>query len=268
MLSSSFSVNKWHQIERLIYRVSVLSPCVKEFEFRKPESGKFLVEESSIQKFVLVKSRILGFGIRNTDLRIRNPTYDCNPESKVHWQRIPNTAPGSRNPWRGIQNPRLSWIPFKGRVQVACRISTHMFDDMEWLPFQYNFKTLVYISVSSKWRKYTVTLTTDRLSCSRWETVMLQRKVGYTHCWKREQPNKIDHIATLSTPCRALLYCASDLRGVKSVSSGLKTDSVLLGRNKARSSLLRNSVQGSLSDRSSLQVAEVCWIVNYFLSFF
>ena len=51
--------------------------------------------------------------------------------------------------------------------------------------------------------------------------------------------------ASFSTPCRALLYCASDLRGVQSVSSALKTDSVLLGRNKARSSLLRNAVQGS-----------------------
>ena len=52
------------------------------------------------------------------------------------------------------------------------------------------------------------------------------------------------------------------------MSSGLKTDSVLLGRNKARSSLLRNAVQGSLSDRSSLQVEEVFYIINHFLSFF
>ena len=65
--------------------------------------------------------------------------------------------------------------------------------------------------------------------------------------------------ASFSTPRRALLYCASQsLRGVQRVSSGLKTDSVLLGRNRARSSLLRNAVQRSLSDRSSLQVAEVC----------
>lgn len=52
-------------------------------------------------------------------------------------------------------------------IQVAYWISPHMFDEMEWLPVQYNFKTLVYISVPSKRRKCTVTLTTDRSSCSR-----------------------------------------------------------------------------------------------------
>ena len=36
-----------------------------------PESGKFL----------LVESGILGFGIRNSDQGIRNPTNDWNPES-------------------------------------------------------------------------------------------------------------------------------------------------------------------------------------------
>ena len=59
-----------------------------------PESGKFL----------LVETRILGFGIWN-------PTDDYNPGSKFHWQGIQNVVPGIRNPGRGIQNPRLSWIP-------------------------------------------------------------------------------------------------------------------------------------------------------------
>ena len=43
-------------------------------ESRFPESGKFL----------LVKSRILGFGIRNTAQRIRNPINDWNPESTFY----------------------------------------------------------------------------------------------------------------------------------------------------------------------------------------
>ena len=61
-------------------------------------------------KFLLVESGILGFGIRNTAQGIRNPTKDWNPiqgSPRKDW----NQVPGIRNPWRGIQNPRLSWIP-------------------------------------------------------------------------------------------------------------------------------------------------------------
>ena len=39
------------------------------------------------RNFLLVESGILGFGIRNPALRIRNPTKDWNPESnllKIH----------------------------------------------------------------------------------------------------------------------------------------------------------------------------------------
>ena len=46
----------------------------------------------------------------NTVQRIRNPTNDWNPESKFHCLRIWNLVPGIRNPRRGIQNARLSWI--------------------------------------------------------------------------------------------------------------------------------------------------------------
>ena len=173
-------------MEQLICRLSVLSPYVKELGFRRPESNLvariFSFSKPGIRK-------IFGWRIGNPEIcacRIRNPGLwnpeyrSGNPESKVHWQRIPNTAPGIGNPWRATQNLRLSWIPFKGWVQVAYWISTHMFDEMEWLPFHYHFKKLVYISVSSKRRKCTVALTTDRLSCYP-PPVMLLRKVGYTH---------------------------------------------------------------------------------------
>ena len=33
-----------------------------------------------------MESAILGYGIRNTALGIRNPTNDWNPEFKFHWQ--------------------------------------------------------------------------------------------------------------------------------------------------------------------------------------
>ena len=61
-----------------------------------------------------VESGILGFGIWNTALGIRNSSNDWNPESKFHSQRIRNPEAGVRNPRSGIQNPRLSGIPFHG----------------------------------------------------------------------------------------------------------------------------------------------------------
>ena len=54
------------------------TPCK---EIWIPESGNFL----------LVEFGILGLGIRNTAQGIRNPTNDCNPESKFHWQRLEST---------------------------------------------------------------------------------------------------------------------------------------------------------------------------------
>lgn len=55
-------------------------------------------------KFLLVVSRILGFGIWNTVQGIWNPTYE--------WY-LEFSRPGIRNSWLVIQNPRLSrfWIP-------------------------------------------------------------------------------------------------------------------------------------------------------------
>ena len=77
------------------------SPHIRESRF--PESGKFL----------LVKSGILGFGIRNTaqELGIQLTIGIQNPLSIVKgW----NSVTGIRYPLRGIQNPRLSWIPLHG----------------------------------------------------------------------------------------------------------------------------------------------------------
>ena len=76
--------------------MSSLSPC-NRIRIRIPESGNFF----------FVETWILGFGIRN-------PTNEYNPESKFHWQLesgIPYLESGIRNLGRGIQNPRLSWIP-------------------------------------------------------------------------------------------------------------------------------------------------------------
>ena len=47
-----------------------------------PESAKFLVKSGIREK---LECGILGFGIRNTALRIRNPTSDWNPEQYSTW---------------------------------------------------------------------------------------------------------------------------------------------------------------------------------------
>ena len=48
--------------------------------------------DSGIREFLIVESRILGFGIRNTAQGVRNPTNDCNPEFKFHWQKLESST--------------------------------------------------------------------------------------------------------------------------------------------------------------------------------
>ena len=59
-------------------------------------------------------SGIRGSRIRNTAQGIRNPTNDRNRESKFHRQRTRIRCLKIRNPLRGVQNPRLPWIPLHG----------------------------------------------------------------------------------------------------------------------------------------------------------
>ena len=88
------------------------SPHAREFWFKNPGiSGNF---------FACGTGGILSFRIRNTSQGMQNPTNDCNPESKFHWQKIRNPVPGTWNQWRGIQNPRLSWIPDMRRRKSTC----------------------------------------------------------------------------------------------------------------------------------------------------
>ena len=63
-----------NNFDLLLCLILCFAPCKG---IRIPESRNFL----------LVESGILGFGIRNPALRIRNPTKDWNPESnllKIH----------------------------------------------------------------------------------------------------------------------------------------------------------------------------------------
>ena len=82
---------------------------------------------SESRKFLLVESRILGFGIRNTELQ----------ESGI---QVPLTkkVPGVRNPRDGIQNPNLSWganisfLPVNEKVPImqALIFPVHTSGDM------------------------------------------------------------------------------------------------------------------------------------------
>ena len=62
-----------------------ISPHVKESGFQNP--GNFCIWNPESWKFLLVESGILGLGIRNTGVGIRNPTNNSNPESKFHLKR-------------------------------------------------------------------------------------------------------------------------------------------------------------------------------------
>ena len=66
-----------------------------------------------LRKYFLLKSGILGFGIRNTAQRIWNPTKDWNPESKFYQQRPESSTwnPESRawNPESKTVLDPLTW---------------------------------------------------------------------------------------------------------------------------------------------------------------
>ena len=69
-----------------------------------------------------VESGILGLGIRNEAVGIRNPANNWNPESGIQVAEVPmkeiwNPVIGTRNLRYAIQNPRLSWIPLYGATR-------------------------------------------------------------------------------------------------------------------------------------------------------
>ena len=53
-------------------------------------------------------------GVQNPRLWNLDPTNNCNPDSRFHWQRIQNPVPGIQNTRRIIRNPGMSWIPICG----------------------------------------------------------------------------------------------------------------------------------------------------------
>ena len=77
---------------------------------RITESEQFLLEEYKIGKIIRLWNPESRAWHPEAAQGIRSPTSDWNPESKFHYKgRSP--VPGMWNPLRGIQSPRLSWIP-------------------------------------------------------------------------------------------------------------------------------------------------------------
>ena len=105
-----------HSVVSLFY----VSPSVRESRFWNPGNLHLWNLESG--NILLMESGIPGFGIWNTAQGIWIPlTIGIqNPSSTDKYQ---NPVPGIRNPQCGIQNPRLSWIPFLGAI-CACQRKT------------------------------------------------------------------------------------------------------------------------------------------------
>ena len=101
--------------------------------------------DSGIRGMFSSESGILAFGIRNTAKGIRTSiTIEIrNPSSN---DKVWNPLPEVRNPQRGIQNSRLSWMPLHGaehrcnpvptmRSPSLCLFKTHMFSILRKLSF-------------------------------------------------------------------------------------------------------------------------------------
>ena len=50
------------------------------------------IQVPEFEKFLIVESGILGFGIQNTAQGIHNPTNDWNPESTFYWQILESST--------------------------------------------------------------------------------------------------------------------------------------------------------------------------------
>ena len=83
------------------------------------------------------KEKPWGRGCRNTAQGMWNPTKDWNPESKFHYKENWNQVPGIRNPRRGIQNPRLSWIA----LHVAIPNRTYQGESKGFTVHTFNIKS-------------------------------------------------------------------------------------------------------------------------------
>ena len=90
-LLSKFNIQYKHQC-------NVGSAACKAKGIRIPDSEKFCFWNAESGKILLVESRTMGFGIRNTAQGIHNHTNDWNPEIQVPPTRDWNCRPGIRNP--------------------------------------------------------------------------------------------------------------------------------------------------------------------------
>ena len=91
-----------HQNRTALPKAFSLAWFSRQIRYRNP--WNFCLWNLEAQKILLLECGILGFGIRNTAQRIRNPSNDWNPESNFYWQRLEDT--GIWNHLKvSIQNP-------------------------------------------------------------------------------------------------------------------------------------------------------------------
>ena len=73
-----------------------------------------------------------------------------NPESTFQWQRIRSPVPWIQNLRCGVQNPRLSWIPFH-RTKDFCSLSPPVSSSISDLTNSHKMGTLVWIRAWWLW---------------------------------------------------------------------------------------------------------------------
>ena len=93
--------------------------CESSIKYRPLQGYPDQMQDFGIQENFAFKIRSLGLEIQNSGKKTRNPFWGWNLESNFHWPRILNLVLewGIQNPWRGIQNPSLSWITLHGAIK-------------------------------------------------------------------------------------------------------------------------------------------------------
>ena len=91
-----------------------LIPHVRKSGFQNP--GIFCLWNPESGNVLLVEFGILGLGIRNAVQGNRNPTNDCNPESKFQWQGLEYST---WNPECKTILGSLTWGEWESQVLTA-----------------------------------------------------------------------------------------------------------------------------------------------------
>ena len=108
-------------------------------------------------------------------------------ESRIHWKMIRNPVTGICKSWRGIQNPRLSWIPLHGAI-FQCLVLSLGWSNSKKAAFlalsrvrsviRHNFSSIVKSRFVYFLRKYAINIggpnsRVKYFTCHRWRVTFL-----------------------------------------------------------------------------------------------